>query len=104
MDNTSDINATARIVKEKYGDRAYGFRRCYYLHGQKHFIDKGWIFMLGKVRTAEEVGRDNLPDERTLRENIICNDMKAVISFRGRVFEFHPDKDVLLSMTKGGDK
>ena len=104
MDDTSDIYAVATLVKEKYGNRAYGFRRCYYLHGQKHFVDKGWVFIQGKMRTAKEVMSDNLPDERILRENVHDNGMEAVISFGGQTFEFKIGKDMILNTTKGENK
>ena len=101
MDDTSDIHKVAAEVRRRYGCRAYGFRRCYYLHGRQDFVDKGWVFLGGTVRTANEVMIANDPSEHTLRINIKCNDMKAVIYLAsGQVFVFNPDKDILLDDTR----
>lgn len=97
MDDTSDIFEVAKEVVKRYGDRAYGFRRCYYLHGVQHFVDEGWAFLSGKVRTASEVLSGTSPRERILRDNVKINGMRAVIDLLGgRVFPFDPQKDVII--------
>ena len=57
-------------VTHRYGATAFAFRRCVYMEGRKTFLDKGWIFLSGKIKTAEEILSDDRPDWNILRQNI----------------------------------
>ena len=96
MDDTSDLYKVSDAVMSRYGHRAFGFRRCFYLHGKQHFTDAGWVYLHGKIRTADEILNSDNPSERILRENVRINGIKSVIDTGGRTFPFDPEKDVIL--------
>lgn len=96
ISDISNLLAVAKEVEEKYGIRAYGFRRCYYLRGKKHFLDDGWVFFRGTVRTAAQVLAETSPSEQILRDNVRWNHMSAVINTAGRTFPFTLGKDIIL--------
>lgn len=97
MADTSNVRKVAKKVAEKYGGRAYGFRRCFYLKGKQHFIDKGWVYLNGTVRTAKDVLAGNDPSEQILRNNVRINGMKAVIEIGRSAFQFDPNKDLVIN-------
>ena len=94
-----DVNAIAKEVRKRYGKMAFGFRRCYYLHGEQKFRDKGWIYLSGDIESKDEVFKKNLPNEDILRNNMKFNDVPAVIRMEGHVFPFNKE-DKLLSQIK----
>ena len=94
-----DINTIAKEVRKRYGKMAFGFRRCYYLHGEQKFRDEGWIYLSGDIESKDEVFKKNLPKEDILRNNMKFNDVPAVIRMEGHVFPFN-QKDKLLSQVK----
>ena len=94
-----DVNAIAKEVRRRYGKMAFGFRRCYYLHGKQKFSDKGWIYLSGDVESKEDVFKKNLPNEDILRRNMEFNDIQAIIRMAGHAFPFNKE-DKLLSQVK----
>ena len=94
-----DINTIAKEVRKRYGEMAFGFRRCHYLHGERKFNDAGWIYFSGDIESKEEVFKKNLPNENILRKNMEYNDIPAIIRMAGRAFPFNKE-DKLLSQVK----
>lgn len=91
------VNDVAALVTKEYQDRPFGFRRYYYLKGKQTFIDKGWNYFGGLVRTAKEVLAGTDPREGILRSNVKSNKLKAVVTTRHKqTMEFDPDKDRLI--------
>ena len=96
--STHDLVTDSEIADEvshRYGTTAFGFRRCVYMDGRKTFLDKGWIFLSGKIKTAEEVFKDDRPDWEILRQNLRNNDIPAVIIIGKRILPFRKDDDVV---------
>ena len=96
--NTTLVDV-AKEVRKRYGDGAFGFRRCYYLHGEQHFTDKGWVYLSGEINRKDDVFARNLESESILRGNMEYNHINAVLKTNGRFFPFAKD-DIVLDFLK----
>jgi hypothetical protein len=84
-------------IREKYGDRAFGFRTGEYLHGKPVNVT-GWTYLGGSVATRDEVVSQNRPDEKILRDNMRINNIPAIIRTGGQCFPFDPSEDTVISL------
>lgn len=100
LDKPIDLAYSARqIVKEFSNSYPFGFKRFYTNGNDKVFIDKGWIYIDGKVKSLEEVLVENDISNKhdILVSNMKNNGMASVIAFNcGKTYEFNPTKDIRL--------
>ena len=100
LDKPIDLAHSARqIVKEFSDDYPFGFKRFYKNGNDKVFIDKGWIYIDGKVKSLEEVLVENdiSNEHNVLVSNMKNNGMVSIITFNcGKTYEFNPTKDIRL--------
>lgn len=103
IDKPNDLAYIALSLKRIYADAIpFGFMRFYKSEdGSKHFIDKGWIYIDGKLKTREEVLVQNDVDgeHSILASNMKTNNIDAVVFFsNGKAYPFDLEKDVMLEM------
>ena len=100
IDKPDDLEYIAESLKRNYTNASpFGFRRFYKRDGKKHFIDEGWIYIDGKVKTKEEVlvQNDVNDDHEILASNMKNNNIDAVIMFdNGKAYPFDMKTDMLL--------
>lgn len=95
MDGTDDTAKTAAEVRKRYGKRAFGFRRCHYLHGGLVFDDAGWIYIGGRIETLAHLESLRRDDDLILIGNMRSNGFDRVIFTGGHAFPLYPE-DVII--------
>lgn len=100
IDKPNDLTYIAQSLKKAYNHNIpFGFKRFYKKDGNKTFIDHGWIYIDGKVKTLEEVLVQNDIDKEHefLASNMKNNKMDAVIMFEnGKAYPFDLKNDIRL--------
>ena len=95
-----DVISVAEKVMDKYHEKAFAFRRFKVFHGNKRYIDPGFMYLTGNVETRDEVYARNDPSEDILRRNMEYNDYRAMIRIGPHAMPFDPKKDVNLEIDK----
>lgn len=100
-----DLESICKLVRKRYGNMAFGFRRLRPVGHQPfgrddEYLDPGWIYICGgKVESAKEVLSRDDPKEEVLRSNIRCNKIAAILKTPvGKTFQFDPKKDIVLDV------
>lgn len=95
-----DLESICKLVRKRYGDMAFGFRRLRPFGNDDEYLDPGWIYICGgKVESAKEVLSRDDPKEKILRSNIRCNKIAAILKTPvGKTFQFDPKKDIVLDV------